>query len=655
MRPSAAVPSAQPVATVTQRGGDVASSATAVARVASAGLKGSRAIVREDGVPAQSLSAWKVVQTALPRAGVMSQHERPMLQPRVGEGAVQQVVKKVVTVPVSQPAVRAAPATSSVQKKLVMEGGKTGGSPLKVSQTNGVHKVVRVVSAPASQGKVQATGKTTTTGSNATVVGVPAGNTGAPVGNRLPVVNKPHSAAAQTAKAIASVQKTAQLTSHDTVSKNKPGISSHTGTQQKVVQVDVVKDPVTAKQVVKVVETSSSKPALVKSLPAQVSGFISPGKVKMVVPTRKVVPTPPIATPQKRPAPIPQEALEAAARAAASVEPTPIFQSRTGGTEGPYIARPLPTTPLKQVWPLKAGALLQPKPLARPAVTPMKPAPSSQVQAAPPTTPVKAPEKTPVKPPPTHARIPEGMTFRDGEHVTIWNCTEKRKIAGNAAPLGKNVLKYLMAHPDCEVFVNQDQDTPGSRSGKKRGKVNLEDMAAGDHVAIWNRKERRKIAGNAAPLAKNLKAYLAKRPDCEVYTNQDVDMKNGESQRSEGDNKPSTDTGRKQEGQRDKYADEERDVGLAAWRSLANEAEVGEYDGMYMTDYEKVSQFFLNGDEEEIVSPLMMSGPSHIENKCEYDLKDLDPSNEIALFGSADFLEQSLPPLGGNFGPEHSD
>mmetsp|Transcript_10986 Transcript_10986/g.33697 ORF Transcript_10986/g.33697 Transcript_10986/m.33697 type:complete len:246 (+) Transcript_10986:142-879(+) len=110
--------------------------------------------------------------------------------------------------------------------------------------------------------------------------------------------------------------------------------------------------------------------------------------------------------------------------------------------------------------------------------------------------------------------------FASGEHVTIWNNLEQRKIAGNAAPLGKNLAKYLAKHPECEVYAGQDVQQ-GARNRNSKGRT--EASGLGVHVPIWNREEKRKIAGNAAPLAKNLAIYLAKHPDCEVYDGQDKD------------------------------------------------------------------------------------------------------------------------------------
>lgn len=113
------------------------------------------------------------------------------------------------------------------------------------------------------------------------------------------------------------------------------------------------------------------------------------------------------------------------------------------------------------------------------------------------------------------------FSFHDNDHVTIWNRLERRKIAGNAAPLGRNVCRYLDQHPDCEVYYNQDKADTGTLSGKKRSRMEAEQALAGDHVPIWNKVEKRKIAGNAAPLAKNLAKYLSTRPNCEKFTNQD--------------------------------------------------------------------------------------------------------------------------------------
>lgn len=104
-------------------------------------------------------------------------------------------------------------------------------------------------------------------------------------------------------------------------------------------------------------------------------------------------------------------------------------------------------------------------------------------------------------------------------HVTIWNRLESRKIAGNAAPLRKNLAVYLSKHPECDVYRGQDQELKKSggidpRTGKKMVLMN-------EHIPIWHRREARKVTGNAAPLKKNLEKYLKKHPECEVYNHQD--------------------------------------------------------------------------------------------------------------------------------------
>lgn len=114
------------------------------------------------------------------------------------------------------------------------------------------------------------------------------------------------------------------------------------------------------------------------------------------------------------------------------------------------------------------------------------------------------------------ARIPADLPHQPGDHVTIWNRTEQRKIAGNAAPLRRNLERYFMNHPDCEVFTNQTPQSPELEEG---------DVSASlvRHVAVWHKFERRKVSGNAAPLTKNLKNYLAAHPEFEIYDGQDYD------------------------------------------------------------------------------------------------------------------------------------
>lgn len=106
------------------------------------------------------------------------------------------------------------------------------------------------------------------------------------------------------------------------------------------------------------------------------------------------------------------------------------------------------------------------------------------------------------------------------KHVTIWNRIERRKIAGNAAPLRRNLAAYLESHPEWEEYRGQDKD-PNLRPGAIDPITGERIAVQNEHVPIWHRADRRKVTGNAAPLRKNLEGYLRKYPDCEVYNGQD--------------------------------------------------------------------------------------------------------------------------------------
>jgi len=117
----------------------------------------------------------------------------------------------------------------------------------------------------------------------------------------------------------------------------------------------------------------------------------------------------------------------------------------------------------------------------------------------------------------------DGVNSEEGsQHVTIWNRIECRKVAGNAAPLRRNLERYLAKHPECEVYTGQDKNLDGSVAiGSVDPKTGSTIIAGNEHVPMWNKIEERKITGNAAPLRKNVEAYLAKHPECEIYVGQD--------------------------------------------------------------------------------------------------------------------------------------
>jgi len=120
-----------------------------------------------------------------------------------------------------------------------------------------------------------------------------------------------------------------------------------------------------------------------------------------------------------------------------------------------------------------------------------------------------------------------GIQKESAKRVTVWNKKENRKISGNAAPMEKNLHDYLRKHPECEVYSCQDKESRPMDSVLIGGIIagmgggSEDEKGSEKRITIWNKRETRKISGNAAPLEKNLWTYLREHPEYEVYNGQD--------------------------------------------------------------------------------------------------------------------------------------
>lgn len=386
--------------------------------------------------------------------------------------------------------------------------------------------------------------------------------------------------------------------------------------------------------------------------------------------------------PGTRKAPVvPPGALAAAARAAAAVEPTPPLQPRTSSETS--TAQAPTSTPIRRTAPALTAAIKL-KPVVTKLGAPVSRAIPGHVSSA---TQVPVSTATPASvlsavpecvSPVTASQTPLGTTplapsadtapprtFADDAHVTMWNREEQRKIAGNAAPLGRNVDRYLQRHPECEIYVSQDHGRVTrrcDRSDRKKQRVNPAELGAGVHVSIWNRKESRKVAGNAAPLNKNLHAYLAKHPHCEVYNGQDdVSTINEENEinQVEQDAEPESDSN---PGPASKLAaptgsavkpvpPAEAEGGLDAWKKLSPSDDT--LDPLFKTDFDLADEWVQGSRSgEDRVSPMVVE--TSVGNDLStmiLDIQDVVPLDEEVDVGADGgdpfefFTANELPPL----------
>lgn len=106
-----------------------------------------------------------------------------------------------------------------------------------------------------------------------------------------------------------------------------------------------------------------------------------------------------------------------------------------------------------------------------------------------------------------------------GKRISVWHRIKKRKIVGNAAPLRRNLAKYIETHEQCEIYVGQEKWL------KKPGVI---DPFTGlpisefQRAVLWNTFTKTKITGNFAPTLRDLAKYLDTYPTISIYRGQDL-------------------------------------------------------------------------------------------------------------------------------------
>lgn len=94
-------------------------------------------------------------------------------------------------------------------------------------------------------------------------------------------------------------------------------------------------------------------------------------------------------------------------------------------------------------------------------------------------------------------------------------------VVGPSAPIGSSHKESAGRRRSSKIVAILEDESDDSESSRRSKKSRRED----DHITIWRKSDGVKVSGNSAPYARNIAAYLATHPDCEIYAGQTSDNK----------------------------------------------------------------------------------------------------------------------------------
>lgn len=100
---------------------------------------------------------------------------------------------------------------------------------------------------------------------------------------------------------------------------------------------------------------------------------------------------------------------------------------------------------------------------------------------------------------------PRSLSVEARKKVPLWNKHELRLMRKCHHPLRKNVVQYLKANQQWELYDGQDERLQAIRSAR---------------VPLWHTIEKRKLRLFDSPLGKDVKSFLDDHPEWEVYYGQ---------------------------------------------------------------------------------------------------------------------------------------